>query len=155
MPTEIPPAFFMEKYSKGGTYNFTCLDCHSADPYFTYTANKNEIKVRPHPYYPEEIQGYIQCPYCGGVAIVSGTPSPAAIMSGLGGVQARKINSISSPEEQTKAQEQLINERKKEIATSGTARRYYKTQHDRAMKNKAEWVRRGRKPEERSEAIKG
>lgn len=125
---------------------------YCGEDYIT-NVDPSEIFVFEYPPYGE-FRG-IKCRYCGKNAKIYGRQTVSIIVKDGNTIERDLKRFVDDPEKSSKIQEQIISERQKEIKTSSVARRKYKEQHERAMKNKAEWVRRGRRPEERMEAIKG
>ena len=140
----------MDTYLEPGEFNFICLSCNNGgQEYFTYTTFKGEVKEISDNY-------FIKCPFCNKKARVIGMPSVPVRLDGLGGVQAARINRYANdPDMLTKIQNEALDNNIRDVAISRTARMRKEAIKRNAAKNKAEWVKRGRKPEERMEAIKG
>ena len=96
-----------------------------------------------------------KCPFCDGMAKIVGRPSPLVKIGENSNLYRQLREHSDDPEKSTKIQEQLIEDRKREVSRGSTKASYLKDQKKAAMKNKAEWVKRGRIASERMEAVKG
>lgn len=135
----------MYDFTHGGDFNFYCMDCHEN---FTKSTKEGDVI---------EMSGdhLTKCPFCEGMAKIVGRPSPLIKIGENSNLYRQLREHSDDPEKSTKIQEQLIEDRKREVSHGGTKARYLKSQKEAAMKNKAEWVKRGRIASERMEAVKG
>ena len=68
-------------------------------------------------------------------------------------LRSKLQSSVNDAKVSSSIQDTMVKERQREMSTNSTARKYYEDQKKRNLANKAEWVKRGRLPEERIEAI--
>ena len=68
-------------------------------------------------------------------------------------LRSKLQSSVNDAKVSSSIQDTMVKERQKEMSANSTARKYYEEQKRRNLANKAEWVKRGRSPEERIEAI--
>ena len=68
-------------------------------------------------------------------------------------LKSKLQSSLNDANKSSAIQDTMAKERQREVSTSIYARRFYQDQKNRNLANKAEWVKRGRRPEDRADAI--
>ena len=68
-------------------------------------------------------------------------------------LRSKLQSSVNDAKVSSSIQDTMVKERQKEMSANSTARKYYEDQKKRNLANKAEWVKRGRRPEDRADAI--
>lgn len=134
-----------DTFLEPGIFNVYCPYCYLE---VSYETKEGEVSL---------ISGQYQltCPSCARQAKVIGRPGPVIRVGDDTSIQRQIHKNTDDPDRLTAVQEWASKNRQQEIALSPRKRKYYQEQKEAASKNKPEWVRRGRKPEERLEAVKG